>query len=279
TIHPASTGTNNCTDPGAVPGVAEGEAALDVEWASAAAPGAAIVLASCSEGTATYGWFIALQNLLNAPGTPPAVISMSYGVAETTLGASANAAIYSTYQQAVAAGVSIFVSTGDASAVNNDRGNPWAVDGINMNGFATTPYNVAVGGTDFSDLSHGTLSTYWSATNGSTWGSALSYVPEITWNDSCGSTVLAAYFSYTTTYGEFGFCNSDLALVGGLNTGGGAGGPSGCAGGAPSTPGVVGGTCVGYAKPSWQSVVGNPSDGVRDIPDVSLFASDGSQWG
>ncbi|SPF44759.1 putative Peptidase S53 propeptide [Candidatus Sulfotelmatobacter kueseliae] len=279
TIHPASTGTNNCTDPGAVPGVAEGEAALDVEWASAAAPGAAIVLASCSEGTATYGWFIALQNLLNAPGTPPAVISMSYGVAETTLGASANAAIYSTYQQAVAAGVSIFVSTGDAAAVNNDRGNPWAVDGINMNGFATTPYNVAVGGTDFSDLAHGTLSTYWSATNGPTWGSALSYVPEMTWNDSCGSTVLAAYFSYTTTYGEFGFCNSDLALVGGLNTGGGAGGPSGCAGGAPSTPGVVGGTCVGYAKPSWQSVVGNPSDGVRDIPDVSLFASDGSQWG
>jgi len=278
TIHPPSAGTNNCTDPGAIPGVAEGEAALDVEWASAAAPGAAIVLASCAETTATHGWLIALQNLLNASGTPPAIISMSYGVAETRLGAAANAAIFSTYQQAVAAGVSIFVSTGDAAAVNNDRGNPWAVDGINMNGFATTPYNVAVGGTDFSDLFSGTLSTYWSSTNGPTWGSALSYVPEMTWNDSCGSTVTATYFGYATTYGLFGLCNSDIAGPV-LNVGGGAGGPSGCAGGAPSTPDVVSGTCVGYAKPSWQSLVGNPKDGVRDIPDVSLFASDGTMWG
>ncbi len=28
-------------------------------------------------------------------------------------------------------------------------------------------------------------------------------------------------------------------------------------------------------KPSWQSVVGNPSDGVRDIPDVALMAANG----
>src|ERR1017187_5178849 len=33
------------------------------------------------------------------------------------------------------------------------------------------------------------------------------------------------------------------------------------------------------AKPSWQSgIFGNPADGVRDIPDVSLFASNGI-WG
>ncbi len=38
---------------------------------------------------------------------------------------------------------------------------------------------------------------------------------------------------------------------------------------------MVGGTCQGYAKPSWQSVLGNPRDKVRDIPDVSLFASNG----
>jgi hypothetical protein len=38
----------------------------------------------------------------------------------------------------------------------------------------------------------------------------------------------------------------------------------------------VGGSCVGYPKPLWQAgLVGNPSDGVRDIPDVSLFASNG----
>ncbi len=57
---------------------------------------------------------------------------------------------------------------------------------------------------------------------------------------------------------------------------GGSGGPSGCAYGAASTPGVVSGTCSGYAKPSWQSgFVGIVHDGVRDLPDVSLFSSFG----
>src|SRR5208282_4302776 len=51
--------------------------------------------------------------------------------------------------------------------------------------------------------------------------------------------------------------------------------PSGCATGAPAVNSVVGGTCAGWPKPSWQSVFGNPSDGVRDVPDVALFASDG----
>jgi subtilase family serine protease len=41
---------------------------------------------------------------------------------------------------------------------------------------------------------------------------------------------------------------------------------------------VVSGSCAGYAKPSWQVATGNPSDRVRDIPDVSLFAADGV-WG
>jgi hypothetical protein len=86
---------------------------------------------------------------------------------------------------------------------------------------------------------------------------------------------------YTRVHSEarkYGFCNSAEATLGALNTSGGAGCPSGCALGAPGTPGVVSGTCAGYAKPSWQSIVGNPSDGVRDIPDVSLFASSGV-WG
>jgi hypothetical protein len=61
-----------------------------------------------------------------------------------------------------------------------------------------------------------------------------------------------------------------------LNAVGGSGGPSGCATGSPANRGVVNGTCAGYAKPSYQAgLVGNPSDGVRDIPDVALFASNG----
>ena len=59
--------------------------------------------------------------------------------------------------------------------------------GIGVSGLASTPYNVAVGGTDFGDTYAGTNSTYWSSTNTSTYGSALSYIPEIPWNDSCAS--------------------------------------------------------------------------------------------
>jgi hypothetical protein len=55
----------------------------------------------------------------------------------------------------------------------------------------------------------------------------------------------------------------------------GGGGPSACAAGSPSISGVVSGSCKGWPKPSWQSVVGNPNDGVRDTPDLSLFAADG----
>src|ERR1700730_8253475 len=63
-----------------------------------------------------------------------------------------------------------------------------------------------------------------------------------------------------------------------LELAGGGGGPSSCASGAPSTSGVVSGTCKGWTKPGYQSVLGNPSDGVRDLPDVALFAADGL-WG
>ena len=155
------------------------------------------------------------------------------------------------------------------------RMSPTPRSGITVSGFASTPYNVAVGGTDFGDTFAGTTSAYWSSTNSSAYGSAISYIPEIPWNDSCASGLIATYLGYTTTYGANGLCNSVASNSPLLTTGAGSGGPSGCATGAPSVPGIVGGTCAGYAKPYWQSVVGNPNDGVRDIPDVSLFAATG----
>jgi len=100
-------------------------------------------------------------------------------------------------------------------------------------------------------------------------------VPEIPWNDSCASVLISTYLTDSpTTYGSTGFCNNPTASSYGLlNIGAGSGGPSSCATGTPSTSGVVSGTCQGYSKPSWQSIVGNPSDGVRDLPDVSLFSA------
>jgi hypothetical protein len=273
----SQTHPGGCADPG-VNG-ADGEAILDAEWASAAAPSAAIELAACADTSTTRGELLALQNLLNT-GTPPAIVSNSYGVAEAIQGATVNAAINSLYQTAVLAGVSVFVASGDSAAAFADQGptreglEVAASLGIAVNGAASTPYNVAVGGTDFGDTAAGTSSTYWSSSNGTDFGSALSYIPEIPWNDSCASGLMAKFFGFST-FGPSSLCNSVSTTSGIVDITGGSGGPSGCATGAPSTPGVVSGTCAGYKKPAWQSVFGNPSDGVRDVPDVSMFAADG----
>ena len=275
-MHPGPpSGTSNCSNPGVT--VDEDEAILDAEWASAAAPGAAIELASCSNAL-TFGGLLAIQNLLNA-GSPPSIISLSYGECEVANGAGNNTAYSSAFQQAVAEGVSVFVSAGDAGAASCDAGAPAATHGTGVSGFASTPYNVAVGGTDFGDTYAGTNSTYWGSSNGATDGSAKSYIPEIPWNDSCASVLLATkYGGSSQTYGASGFCNSATG-ENYRNIVAGGGGASGCATGSPTAQNVVSGTCAGYAKPSWQAgFAGIPNDGVRDLPDISLFAGNGF-WG
>jgi subtilase family serine protease len=278
TVHPAPpSGTNNCTNPGT--NGDDGEAILDAEYASAAAPSATIEVASCEDSRTTFGGLIAVQNLINESKTPPAIISISYGECEAENGATANAAYNTAYQQAVTEGVSVFVAAGDEGAASCDADEAKATHGIGVSGFASTQYNVAVGGTDFGDTDAGSNSTYWNTTNTSTFESAKSYIPEIPWNDSCAGVLLATFEGFATTYGSSGFCNSTTGKDDFLTTGAGSGGPSGCATGAASTSGVVSGTCKGYAKPSWQTgVIGIPADGVRDLPDVSMFASNGL-WG
>lgn len=275
TINPAPPhGTSNCTDPGAN---SDGdEATLDAEWASAAAPDAKIEVVTCADTTTTPGFLIAAQNTINSSAPPP-IISLSYGFCEAITGVALNAAFNSAYQQAAAEGVSVFVAAGDTGAAICDRGLAGAIHGIGVSSVASTPYNVAVGGTDFADMSQHTSSTYWGPTNSSTYGSALSYIPEIPWNNSCAGSVLAIFSGYSVGYGPAGYCGSTMAQQSGaLNTVAGGGGPSGCATGATAENFVVGGTCKGYSKPSWQTgVPGIPDDGVRDLPDVSLFASNG----
>jgi|HubBroStandDraft_1064217.scaffolds.fasta_scaffold06803_3 subtilase family serine protease len=274
-VNPTASG-NNCSDPGR--NGDDIEAAVDAEWASAAAPDATIELASCEDTTTNFGGLIAIQNLLNST-TPPAIISMSYGECEALTGATLNAMFNSAFQQAVTEGTSVFVSAGDANAAGCDRGAADATHGIGISGWGETPYNVAVGGTDFGDTYAGTVNDYWSATNSKFYGSALSYVPEIPWNDSCASILIANFVTGSpVTYGSTGFCNTTTGEEF-LDIIGGSGGPSACATGVPSIAGVVSGTCAGYPKPSWQAgVLGIANDGVRDIPDVSLLAANGL-WG
>jgi subtilase family serine protease len=278
-VHPApASGTNNCSAPGANSDDIETE--LDAEWASAAAPNATIWVATCADTRTTFGGLTAILNMANAKTARPTIISLSYGECEAENGAAANLAYSNAFQTAVAAGISVFVAAGDEGAASCDAGATGASHGIGVSGFASTAYNVAVGGTDFADSYLGTNSNYWSTTNSSTYESAKSYVPEIPWNNSCAGSLLAKVMNYTTVYGTAGFCGSSTASADGLlDVVGGSGGPSGCAIGSPSTTGVVSGSCAGIAKPSWQAgIFGNPSDKVRDIPDVSLFAGNGL-WG
>ncbi len=276
TTHPAppSGSFQNCSDPGVLrsPTFTDFEVAVDVDYATATAPSAALQVAACQD-TATFGGLIAIQNLVNS-ASPPAVISLSYGECEPANGAAANAAFNTAYQTAAAAGTSVFVSTGDEGAASCDPNVGAATHGISVSGFASTPYDVAMGGTDFMDTDLEENSTYWSSTNNGALESALGYIPEIPWNDSCAGVLLATFEGRNPPYGSTGFCNS--GGTGFRTTGAGSGGPSSCATGAASTSEVVSGTCAGWAKPVWQSgLFGNPNDGVRDIPDVSLFSSNG----
>ena len=298
-VHP------NCTDPGT--NADDGEAAIDVEVATGIAPSATIELLSCptnANGT-TFGGLIALQNLLNLPGPYPGVVSVSYGVCEAFNGNGGNAAFYYTYQQAAAQGVSVFTSSGDegASSCSEDfsAGSEYDIASLGVTGWGGTPYDVSVGGTDFEDVYFAKfnaipLSTYWNATNDANYGSARQYVPEIPWNDACASTLIADYARGSfNTYGASGagMCNTSPynKSTSYLIAAAGSGGASNCAigqGGANTTNyGVSQPGCQGYAKPDFQTgsilqggnpVYGVPSDGLRDVPDVAMFAANGI-WG
>jgi subtilase family serine protease len=275
-VHPAPKGGGACANPGVTGD--DGEAALDTEWASAAAPAATIMLASCASSGATDGVFTAIHNLVNA-SAPPAVISVSYALCEADNGAAENAAFNRIYEQAAAEGISVFVASGDSGAAGCSPGPGEALSGIGINGWGDSRYNVSVGGTDFRDKHDDTSTSFWTANTGAPWSTAKSYIPEIPWNDNCASVFIAQYYGGTNiTYGANGFCNNGTG--GDFQTlSAGSGGPSRCYSGAPANDGVVGGTCKGYPKPSWQhDVAGIPADGVRDTPDVSFFASNGI-WG
>jgi subtilase family serine protease len=283
TIHPNSAG--NCTNPGT--NGDDIEADLDVEMITAAAPGAAVQVISCGDTTTTFGGLIAIQNLLST-ATPPPIISMSYGECEVVNGAAANAAFNSAFQTAAAAGISVFTSSGDNGPSTCARlftnGDSWAYPGIGITGWGESQYTVSVGATDFVDLYNNVeggaaLSTYWNSTNDSKFGSAKSYIPEIPWNDSCASYLVYHVEGYTSPVGTSGFCNSSTGASF-LSTVASGGGPSGCFTGVGNQnyAYVENTSCTGYPKPTWQKVFGNPADGVRDVPDVSLFGSNGI-WG
>lgn len=275
---PNPKGGPTCADPG-INGD-DGEAAVDMEWASAAAPGAAIVVATCADTNTNFGGFIAIQNLITSATPPPGIISISYGGSESEQGAAFNVYTNNLFRLAVLQGVSIYVSAGDAGPDTSEQFQPAALSGLNVSSLATTAHAVAVGGTDFSDTVLNQNATYWKAKNGPFFESAKSYIPEMPWDDSCANQPLTSFLGFTNPYGADGLCNNlgtDLAFL--LVVAGGSGGASSCFSGAPAIFGVADGTCKGNPKPLYQLLAaGIPRDGVRDIPDITMFAANGL-WG
>ena len=260
----------NGPDPGIIPGI-EPEAVIDVSWSGAVAKGATIKLVVSASTNATEG--IALSAQFIADNNIASISSMSFGQCELHLGTAGNQFWNAVWEQAAAEGISAFVSAGDGGSAGCDNFDvaTEARDGLAVSGDASTPFNIAVGGTDFGgNFFTAEPGLFWSATNDpTTQASALSYIPELPWNDNCANSLFSFIGGSTDPIVN---CNNP-AFAGFHNIVGGSGGRSSCI---SSHGGVSPATCTGgYAKPSWQTGVGVPADGVRDIPDVSLFASNG----
>jgi hypothetical protein len=159
----------------------------------------------------------------------------------------------------------VVVSSGDSGSADcdDDTQQDYAVQGQRVSGTAATPWNVAVGGTDmyFTDYATGFndgfsgAGVYWTLqpTNSSPIVSLNKRAPEQPFNSS-----------------QYGF-----DYIPNLEPPSGSGGSSiFAAGGGASNCGVASGnSCVGTPKPSFQVGAGVPADGVRDVPDVSMFGA------
>jgi hypothetical protein len=222
----------NGPDPGDLGGAEEAEATLDSTWSGAVAPGAQVdFVVSASTNTADG---IDLSEVFIVENNLADVMTESFGTCEALSTSTEATGVSALAEQAAAQGITYFVSTGDNGAEGcDDQDSETVASGpVSVNLLASTPFNVAVGGNVFNE--NGNPILYWSSTN-TTQESALSYIPEDVWNDSCLAST----------------CGSSANIVAGS-----------------------GGASTFFPKPSWQTgVTGILNDGSRDIPDVSLAAS------
>ncbi|MGA9670471.1 MAG: protease pro-enzyme activation domain-containing protein [Terracidiphilus sp.] len=293
------------------------ENSLDVEWSGAVAKNAQIVIVSSYPTSATDDGLWDSENYIINNKTAK-IMNVSYGLCELGLGTAGNTSYNNLWQTAYTEGIAVFVASGDEGSASCDAGEdsnfgtPWSAQfGASVSGFASTPYNTAVGGTDFNWCNENSTTAcpaapYWSTTNNATGASALGYLPEVPWNDTCSNPlVLSVLQSIASQIGNdpnlpfkgtvrdsetacnyvannsvyifqaytYSGSNQPVDISYFVDTTGGSGGASSCT----SSNGQTVASCTGgYAKPSWQTgVTGVPSDNKRDIPDVSFFASNG----
>jgi hypothetical protein len=266
----------NGPDPGLVLDGSETEALLDTEWSGAIAPGAKIIFITSASTNTDSGADLSALYAVDNDVSP--VLSVSFGLCELFLGTTGNQFHSALWEQAAAEGITVVVATGDSGSAGCDFFTGFSPQpaqfGLAVSGWASTPFNVAVGGTDFLNFGPSfnvnSPSPYWNASNSAQGLSAKGYVPESTWNSTCTDQGFASPSLGFESSAE-ARCN-DPALASLVTTNGGSGGRSNCT----ASDGVDVPTCsVGYPRPSWQTIA---NDTVRDLPDVSLFASDGF-WG
>ncbi|MGB8479695.1 MAG: protease pro-enzyme activation domain-containing protein, partial [Acidobacteriaceae bacterium] len=197
------------------------ENSLDVEMSGGVAPGAQIDLVVTGQNSAGSIDTVYDSAAYVVENETAKILSLSYGECELGQGTANNVAFYDLWQSAAAEGISVFVATGDSGSPSCDQdedgiyGNPYTAQyGLSVSGMAATPYNVAVGGTDFSWCqpyynSSGNFAgcadssttqgspAYWNTStndnNTTTGESATNYVPEIPWNDTCLNPINARF--------------------------------------------------------------------------------------
>jgi pseudomonalisin len=162
------------------------------------------------------------------------VLNLSYGSCETNFGQAGVAFWDTLFSQAAAQGISTTVSSGDSGVAGCDQA------AVAAPATQTASIN-ALCASSYVTCVGGTQlndaaggSNYWNSFNNSLDGSAVGYLPEGAWNQPNGA---------------------DIGLSGYIVFAGG------------------GGASAYIPKPAWQTGVGVPSDGARDIPDVSFPSS------
>ncbi len=140
------------------------EALLDLQVSGGIAPGAKINFYTSANTDLQEGLFLAIFRALNDNAV--SILNVSFGACELSQGASGNAQILTMWEQAAAQGISVTVSTGDSGSASCDDDNTEtaATGGLAVSGFASTPYNIAVGGTDY-DVLLNDFSTYVAASD------------------------------------------------------------------------------------------------------------------
>ena len=182
----------------------EGESDLDVEWSGAVAKNASIILVytglvsgdfcNATSRSSQFGAFDALQYAIDQNLAP--IISNSYGNCESAVGQPFAQTMQGWIQQANAQGQTVISAVGDSGAADCDFQVTSATQGLAVDLPGAIPEVTGMGGTEFNGDAEATVTggdagatTYWSGTTGGTdtISSALSYIPEVAWNDTANS--------------------------------------------------------------------------------------------